>query len=1010
MRLFYSTTALLFLSILVPVIAFGQASLKGTITDATTNETLIGANVIVQGTSLGAATNIEGQFRIVGIPEQLFTLKVSYIGYEPQLIEIDFSKTKDVSLNLQLKPTIIEGREVVVTAQMRGQLAAINQQITSNTIVNVVSEEKIKELPDANAAEAIGRLPGVSLKRSGGEASQVVLRGLSSKFSNITVDGVRIPATDQNTRDVDLSMISQGSLAGIELFKTLTPDQDADAIAGAVNLVTRNAPTEREIRLDLKGGYDHLMKSTKQYEFSAMYAGRFFDDILGIRIQGNAESKIRSRENTNTGYYPFQSVGYDTTHPTSNLNDEYLINSFTAAFTDETRTRKGGQLIFDICTPDSGSVKISGLYSSTERNTMVNNRVYPGPNGPSWDYNYRYTETELNTLNTSVQGNNFLLGLDIGWSLSYAQSKNNNPYDYLMTFNEADGAATAIQSGRDHPELYIIPFARNDFSVAACSTAQYFKQENFDKERTAFFNVSKKYTLTDMISGEVKVGAKYKMRDRWMNSSELDNNTQLDGFMPNNVDGSAKNLLGTRFEDFFLHRSSPGRPVLSDFIDYPVTSRDLLGLYRMTPLISPDAIKLWYTLNKNGKAGYEEYKSSDQATLTDYFVTESVSSGYLMNKLNIGQSIAVLLGVRVEKEVNDYAAKYAPGGMSNIGIRITSSEPIQDTTTRFTETIWLPNMQVTLKPTEYLTVRLAGYRALARPDYNLRLPQFALGTGTTSPVFMGNLSLRDAKAWNYEVNTQVYSNTIGLISLSAFYKRIQDLNHEMTNITLNTGLDSLYRAIGLTWQENERFKNLLDRSSVHQLNVGYNAPGPSYAWGLEFEHQMNFNFLPGYLQYFILSYNISMTRSETYIIRAANKVRVDSTYNPRFGWVVSSTNYTIAENVKTKTEGQPKLYGNVTLGYDIWGFSARISLFFNDEYTQTYSTDGQTDVVVDSFTKWDLALKQKISNTVSVFLNINNLTNKAEETSRVNNPMGFHMIRTQELYGTTADLGVRISL
>jgi outer membrane receptor protein involved in Fe transport len=127
-------------------------------------------------------------------------------------------------------------------------------------------------------------------------------------------------------------------------------------------------------------------------------------------------------------------------------------------------------------------------------------------------------------------------------------------------------------------------------------------------------------------------------------------------------------------------------------------------------------------------------------------------------------------------------------------------------------------------------------------------------------------------------------------------------------------------------------------------------------------------------------------------------------------WVVSSTNYTIAENVKTKTEGQPKLYGNVTLGYDIWGFSARISLFFNDEYTQTYSTDGQTDVVVDSFTKWDLALKQKISNTVSVFLNINNLTNKAEETSRVNNPMGFHMIRTQELYGTTADLGVRISL
>ncbi len=1010
MRLLYFSAAIYLFSLLVPVHVFGQASIQGTVKDAATNETLIGVNVIIQGTSLGAATDIEGRFRITGIPEQLVIIKASYIGYESQMTEIDFSKSNNITLNLDMKPTVIEGKEVVVTAQMRGQLAAINQQITSETIVNVVSEEKIKELPDVNAAEAIGRLPGVSLRRTGGEATQVVLRGLSSKFSNITVDGIKIPPTDRDSRDVDLSMVSQGALAGIELYKTLTPDQDADAIAGAVNLVTRKAPAEREIRLDLKGGYNHLMQSTKQYDFSAMYAGRFFDDLIGIRIQGNAENKIRSRENTQTGYFAFKSNEYQAAHPTSNLNDEYLINSFTTAFTDETRSRKGGQIILDINTPDSGSVKISGMYSSTGRNTMISNRVYPGPNGPSWDYNYRYTETELNSMNGSVQGNNFLLGMDVDWGLSYAQSKNNNPYDYLMTFNEASGAASSIPSGRNHPELNIIPYAANDFSVAACSTAQYFKQENFDKEQTAFLDVIKKYTLSEMISGEIKVGGKYKVRDRWMNSLELDNNTQLDGFMPNNIDGSAKNLMGTRFENFFLYRSSPGRPVLSDFIDYPVTSRDLLGLYRMTPLISSEAIKLWYSLNKNGTAGaIREYTSSDQAELTDYYVTERISSGYIMNKLNIGQNISVLLGVRVEKEVNDYAAKFAPGGMSNIGIRVQSSEPIRDTTTQYSETIWLPNLQVTLKPTEYLTIRLAGYRALARPDYNLRLPQFALGTGTNSPVFFGNLSLKDAKAWNYEINTQVYNNIIGLISLSGFYKRIEDLNHEMTNVSINSNLDSLYRAIGLTWQNVARFQNLLNISSTHALNVGYNAPGPSYLWGLEFEHQMNFNFLPGYFQYFSLSYNFSLTRSETYIIRGVNKTRVDSTFF-RGQWITTTLNYNAAENVKTKTEGQPKFYGNASLGYDIWGFSVRLSVFYNDEFTRTYSTDGQTDVVVDSYTKWDLALKQILTSNISLFLNINNLTNKSDNTSQVNNPMGYHIIRTEELYGTTADLGVRISL
>ena len=77
----------------------------------------------------------------------------------------------------------IEGEIAIVTAQAFGQRAAINQQLASNSVVNIVSAEKIEELPDATAAEAIGRLPGVSLKRSSGEANKVVIRGLSPKYN-----------------------------------------------------------------------------------------------------------------------------------------------------------------------------------------------------------------------------------------------------------------------------------------------------------------------------------------------------------------------------------------------------------------------------------------------------------------------------------------------------------------------------------------------------------------------------------------------------------------------------------------------------------------------------------------------------------------------------------------------------------------------------------------------------------------------------------------------------------
>ena len=161
----------------------------------------------------------------------------------------------------------LAAKKVVISAQALGQAAAINQQLSSNTIVNVVSEQKIQELSDANAAEAIGRLPGVALQRSGGEANKIVLRGLSDKYSTVTVDGVRMPATAENDRGIDLSLLSQGSLAGIELYKALTSDKDADAIAGTVNLVTKKAPETRLIRFDTKGAYNNIDESVSQYDF-----------------------------------------------------------------------------------------------------------------------------------------------------------------------------------------------------------------------------------------------------------------------------------------------------------------------------------------------------------------------------------------------------------------------------------------------------------------------------------------------------------------------------------------------------------------------------------------------------------------------------------------------------------------------------------------------------------------------------------------------------------------------
>ena len=126
---------------------------------------------------------MEGVYCIKGMAPGDYTLRVSYIRYRSKQMMSLFRIDGTYQLNFDLFPDIIQGEGCSNYRTSIRTSRAINQQLTSNTIVNVVSEEKIQELPDANAAEAIGRLPGVSVTRSGGEATKIVLRGLSDKYT-----------------------------------------------------------------------------------------------------------------------------------------------------------------------------------------------------------------------------------------------------------------------------------------------------------------------------------------------------------------------------------------------------------------------------------------------------------------------------------------------------------------------------------------------------------------------------------------------------------------------------------------------------------------------------------------------------------------------------------------------------------------------------------------------------------------------------------------------------------
>ena len=158
MNIFRSVRLIFVLVLTLPLGAAAQVTLRGTVTDSLTHETLVGANVYLPGTAFGGVTDREGKFTISRVPAGMHLVRASYIGFRSRELSTNITGP-EFTLNFQLGADVVQGAEVVVTAQMRGQVAAVNQQITSNTIVNVISEEKIKELPDANAAEAATSKP-----------------------------------------------------------------------------------------------------------------------------------------------------------------------------------------------------------------------------------------------------------------------------------------------------------------------------------------------------------------------------------------------------------------------------------------------------------------------------------------------------------------------------------------------------------------------------------------------------------------------------------------------------------------------------------------------------------------------------------------------------------------------------------------------------------------------------------------------------------------------------------
>ena len=231
---------------------------KGKIKDARTGEEIIGASVMVkEEPGKGTVTGLDGSFNL-SVNRNKYTLVCSYIGYKNYEVTVD-SKSKEIEIPLNTDEVTLGEVTVVASNPGRTEAGARAIERKAMNVVNVMSAKAIELSPDITVANVIQRMSGVTIERnSSGEGQYAILRGMDKRYNYTLVNGVKIPSPDNKNRFVPLDIFPSEMLDRLEVTKSLTANMEGDGIGGAVNLVMKDAPSERQFTASISTGYNAM--------------------------------------------------------------------------------------------------------------------------------------------------------------------------------------------------------------------------------------------------------------------------------------------------------------------------------------------------------------------------------------------------------------------------------------------------------------------------------------------------------------------------------------------------------------------------------------------------------------------------------------------------------------------------------------------------------------------------------------------------------------------------------
>ena len=241
-----------------------SANIFGFIIDANSKEPLVGANIVLLNSNFGSSTDLDGYFYISNVDEGLYTLQVSYIGYEGHIeSSIDLDNNETLELNFGLKPSVIQGDLVRVIDKMKegGNSSLLKNKRNAETINDGISSDDISRSGDSDAADAVKRIAGVSVT----DGKFAVIRGLSNRYTSTTLNSISLPSPEPDKQTIPLDIFPTVLLSEIVAKKTYTADMPGSFAAGSINVKTKAYPNKKVFGVKLSFSEKNTLRNQRSF-------------------------------------------------------------------------------------------------------------------------------------------------------------------------------------------------------------------------------------------------------------------------------------------------------------------------------------------------------------------------------------------------------------------------------------------------------------------------------------------------------------------------------------------------------------------------------------------------------------------------------------------------------------------------------------------------------------------------------------------------------------------------